>query len=70
MGTILERAAIEYNIFITEDGAVIEVYSDSEDDVKDINNNEGNIKKRKKEKFNKLKREINNKPEGKKMNKV
>ena len=48
MGTILERAAIEYNIFITEDGAVIEVYSDSEDDVKDINNNEGNIKKRKK----------------------
>ena len=65
MGTILERAAIEYNIFITEDGAVIEVYSDSEDDVKDINNNEGNIKKRKKEKFNKLKREINNKPEGK-----
>ena len=70
MGTILERAAIEYNIFITEDGAVIEVYSDSEDDVKDINNNEGNIKKRKKETFNKLKREINNKPDGKKMNKV
>ena len=43
MGTILERAAIEYNIFITEDGAVIEVYSDAEDDDKDVDNNESKV---------------------------
>ena len=74
MPTLLKKAAMEHNLFIAEDGAVIEVYSDAEDDDKDVDNNEGKVKKkREKKKIDKKetvinsKRKINNKPRRKKM---
>merc|ERR1712238_57818 len=74
MPTLLKKAAMEHNLFIAEDGAVIEVYSDAEDDDKDVDNNEGKVKKkREKKKIDKKetvinsKKKINNKPRRKKM---